>query len=80
MVCQTPKALNLTHDTLNNEHLQRKLFRQKGLLHDTAQLPVPLRRMKRQAMERWERERSKARFCLLAFLFVCYVGWLVGLV
>lgn len=42
LVLMKSEVLNLTTNTLHNNHLQVKLFRNKGLLHDTQQLPVPL--------------------------------------
>lgn len=46
---QKPATLNLTNSTLPNERLQVKLFKQKGLLHDTQQLLIQQRQVKKVA-------------------------------
>lgn len=38
-----PEASNQTKNSLHSELIQVKLFEQKDIIHDTQQLPLPLR-------------------------------------
>lgn len=64
MVSQKPEALNLSSTTIYNEYLQVKLFKQKGIGHDT-RLPVPLSWVKR-----WWRVRERLIFIFYSYHFL----------
>lgn len=70
VVCHKPEALNQINNLLHNGHVQVKMSRQKGLLRDTQQLPVPLRGIKRQWRGGTDREAKCFFFVCLTFLFV----------
>lgn len=71
MMYQKPEALKLTNNTLNNEHLQVKLYGQNDMLPGTQQLPMP------PLQRRGDREAGKIEeqiifiFCLLVLF--CYL-------
>ena len=59
MVYQTPEALNLMNNTLHHKYLQIKLFGQRGIIHDTQLLPMPVTKMNEEETERQKRTRSE---------------------
>lgn len=71
MLYQEPKIWNLTSHTLHNESLQIKLCGQKGLLHDTQQLPVSLRGV---GMRQRGGEDGGAT-CFFRLFFYLFLDW-----
>lgn len=61
MLYQKPEIWNLTSHKLHNESLQIKLCGQKGLLHGTQELPVPLWGVGMQQEEGKTEEQSEWR-------------------
>lgn len=66
---QKPEELNLDNHTLNNEHLQVKLCEPKCILHDTQQLPMTPRWMKRWYRGEKTEEQNVLFVFTLVFLF-----------
>lgn len=82
MVYQTPEALNLMNNTLHNKYLQIKLFGQRGIMHDTQLLPMPVTKMNEEETERQEKPRSGVFLydALVLFPHFCFCFLLLKLI